>query len=166
MTERREGRIIHKEETEAGDVAKSLMNLINSQFTSNRFDDVLTSTRLSRFEIQAIAVGNVNRVVAKIYSISKSDTEDTSLSQEEQNELKELWALKRRLMKNPMALSYIMWDGWMKTYVAGLQSLDGMSRQEGVDIASGATKRMMEGNELSLAQKLRKLASGNVMYNE
>ena len=69
-------------------------------------------------------------------------------------------------MKNPMALSYVMWDGWMKTYVTGLQSLDGGSRSEGVDIASGATRRLMEGSEVSLTQKIRKLMGGNVMYRE
>jgi hypothetical protein len=164
MSGRNEGRIITEEKTEVGDVAKSLMKLLDSQYASTRFEDVLTSTRLNEFQIQAVSLGNTNRMIAKIWSMSEEDLEDDTLSEEEQSELKELWAIKKRMMKNPMTISYVAWDTWLRSFIMGMQSLGGGSRFEGVEIASGSVKRLMSPEELSLSQKVKKLLGGNVMY--
>jgi hypothetical protein len=168
MSDRRrdriEGRTVHEEKTEVGDIAKSLMRLLDSHYASTRFNDVLTSTRLTPSLVQTVSVANSCRVIAKIFSIGERDLKDDTLTDEEREELNDMMALKRRMMGNEMTLAFTMWDSWLKTFIMGLQSLDGMSRQEGVEISSGATRRLMQGDELGAVDKLRKLIGGNVRY--
>lgn len=164
--ERAESPIRFKEETERGDVARSLQKLIETQFISKRFEDIMGSTRLRRVEILTFALMEINKSVMKISSLTYEDTQDRTLSIKEQEDIIELYALKKRFMRNPCALAYAVYNAFEYMYGLGLQSLDGLSRQEGVTISGGAFKRLLDPDEMSFFQKAKKRLMGDVLFTE
>ena len=155
-----------KEETERGDVAKSLQQLISTHFISKRFKDIMGATRLTKKEVFYLSIMEIQRITAKILSVTDSDVEADGLSQEEKTELQELNALRKRFYKNPNALAYAVFDSFEYMFGLGLQSLDGASRMEGVTISTGATERVLNPNEMGFFDKMRRRLTGKVLYPE
>jgi hypothetical protein len=148
-----------REESDKGDIAKSFEGLIKSHFISKRFKDIMGSTRLSRHEVMILALMEINRITAKILSLSRHDVSETvlaKLSVDEQNELKELWVIKMRFRRNPHALVFAIYDSFEYMYGLGLQSLDGLSRTEGVELVGGATQRLLDPNKMGFGERLKK----------
>lgn len=142
-----------KEETERGDLAKSLQKLIEAQYISKKEYDVIASTRFTKREALIIALMNVIRRINQIHMITyreieelvRNDDDSAKLQKDEQRELIEsLWNLKKRIMRSPDALSYEINNSFIFMFSLALQSLDGGSRVEGMNISGGATKKMMD----------------------
>lgn len=161
--------LIVKEETEKGDIAKSLEQLIKTHFVSKRYKDIAGSTRLTRYEILTLSLMEIQRVIAKLLSIDESSIEEDSLKQlpeDEQREVLELYHWKKRFAVNPMALTHAVFDSWSYMYVLGLQSLDGLSREEGVTMVAGTTKKILDQGEMGFLDKMRRRLTGNVLFVE
>jgi len=159
--------MIIKEETERGDVTRSLEGVINTQFISKRFKDIMSATRLTRYEVLIFALMEIVRIVSKINSLSYSDMEENNLAlleNEERKEIYELWSLKKRFMRNPHALAFVICDSFVYMYGLGLQSLDGLSRQEGTTLVSGSYQKLLNPDEMGTLEKLKKRLLGNVIY--
>lgn len=156
-----------KESTEKGDIAKSLQQLVATQFVSKRFKDIFGSTRLTKSEVYIFAMMEMNRVMSKILSIDAVDVSDEALNRltrEEQIELKELYQLKLRYYKNPFAFSYTIYDAFMAMAGLGLQSLDGMSRQEGTQLVGGTYQKILDPKDMGFFDKAKRKLLGNVIY--
>lgn len=156
----------YKEETDRGDVAKSLQELIKAHFISKSFKDIMGATRLQKREVYIISIMEIWRITSKILSIRESDIKSDNLTEGEREELKELYQLKQRFQYNPLALSYAIYDSFEYMFGLGLQSLDGLSRMEGVEISSGAVHRLMSPDDMGFLEKTRKRLFGKVLYPE
>lgn len=166
---KRYSEIVTKESTEKGDVAKSLQQLVQTQFVSKRFKDIFGATRLTKSEVYIFAMMEMNRVMSKILSITEIDVSLEALRnlpKEEQIELKELWELRKRYDKNPFAFSYTIYDAFMAMAGLGLQSLDGLSRQEGTQLVGGTYQKILDPKEMGLFDKAKRRLLGNVIYPE
>jgi len=155
------------ESTEKGDIAKSLQQLVNTQFVSKNFKDIFGATRLTKAEVYIFAMMNMNRVMSKILSIGSIDVSDdalTNLPESERADLLELWELKKRYYKNPFAFSYTIYDAFMSMAGLGLQSLDGMSRTEGTQLVGGTYQKILDPKEMRFLDKAKRRLLGNVMY--
>ena len=155
------------ESTERGDIAKSLQQLVNTQFVSKNFKDIFGATRLTKAEVYIFAMMNMNRVMSKILSIDSIDVSDealVNLPDSERIELLELWELKKRYYKNPFAFSYTIYDAFMSMAGLGLQSLDGMSRTEGTQLVGGTYQKILDPKEMGFLDKAKRRLLGNVMY--
>ena len=155
------------ESTEKGDIAKSLQQLVNTQFVSKNFKDIFGATRLTKAEVYIFAMMNMNRVMSKILSIDSIDVSDealVNLPDSERIELLELWELKKRYYKNPFAFSYTIYDAFMSMAGLGLQSLDGMSRTEGTQLVGGTYQKILDPKEMGFLDKAKRRLLGNVMY--
>lgn len=158
-----------KEATEKGDIAKSFQQLVETHFVSKRFKDIMGSTRLTRIEVLIFSLMEIQRIRAKIMSLSYRDTTDEvlkTLTLDEQVEVKELWALKKRFMINPHASLYALYDSFEYMYGLGLQSLDGLSREEGVQMVGGSFRKITEGDDLGRFERIKRRILGNVLYTE
>lgn len=153
-----------REQTEQGDIARSLEALINTQYKSRRFMDIMASTRLTRYETIFFSLMEILRRSSKILSLSPDDLKDETLSDEEQQEIKELYALKKRFLVNPHSMLYAISDSFEYMYGLSLQSLDGMSRQEGVDMVTASYRRVREPDNVPMMEKLRRRMLGDVLY--
>ena len=155
------------ESTEKGDIAKSLQQLVNTQFVSKNFKDIFGATRLTKSEVYIFAMMNINRVMSKILSIDSIDVSDEvlkNLPDLEKTELLELWELKKRYYKNPFAFSYTIYDAFMSMAGLGLQSLDGLSRIEGTQLVGGTYQKILDPKEMGFLDKAKRRLLGNVMY--
>jgi len=158
-----------REETEKGDVAKSLQKLVETQFVSKKYKDIFGSTRLTRAEVYIFSIMEVNRIMSKILSIDATDISDTALanlSPDERESLKELYQLKQRYIKNPFAFSYTVYDAFMSMAGLGLQSLDGLSRQEGTQLVGGTYQKILDPDKMGTLDKIKRRLLGNVIYPE
>jgi hypothetical protein len=117
-----------------------------------------------------LSLMEINRISAKILSLSRHDVSEEvleSLPTEEQAELKELWVVKQRFRRNPHALVFAIYDSFEYMYGLGLQSLDGLSRTEGVELVGGATQRLLDPNKMGFGERLRKrLFSNEILFTE
>lgn len=155
------------ESTEKGDIAKSLQQLVNTQFVSKNFKDIFGATRLTKVEVYIFAMMNMNRIMSKILSIDSIDISDEALvnvPESEKTELLELWELKKRYYKNPFAFAYTIYDAFMSMAGLGLQSLDGMSRTEGTQLVGGTYQKILDPKEMGFLDKAKRRLLGNVMY--
>lgn len=159
-------RITMKEETEKGDIAKSLQQLIETQYISKRFFDIVSSTRLTKQEAILLSIMEIRRISDKIFSLTEKDVTAEGLSDKERNEIKELYELKKRFYRNPLALSYMMRDSFMYFLTLSYQSLDGGSRSEGVTIAGGGTRKILDEDKMGGFDKIRHRLFGKVLYEE
>ena len=161
--------IVTKESTEKGDIAKSLQQLVQTQFVSKRFKDVFGSTRLTKPEVYIFAIMETQRIMCKILSISEFDMESTNLNKlpkEEQADLKELWELRQRYDITSFAFGFTIYDAFMSMTGLALQSLDGLSRQEGTQLVGGTYQKIMNPNEMGFFDKALRRIKGNVLYPE
>ena len=160
-------RMIMKEESYKGDVAKSLEGVIETHFISKRFKDIMGATRLTRYEILSFALMEILRMVMKINSLSYVDMDEKNLKllpKEEQAEIMELWSLKKRFMRNPHALGYVMLNSFEYMYGLGLQSLDGLSRQEGITLANEIKQNLLDPDKMGSWEKMKRRLLGDVSY--
>jgi len=155
-----------KEESERGDVAKSLQKLIETHFISKRFKDIIGSTRLTKREVYILSIMEIQRIINKVLSITDTDVNASGLTKEEREELRELNELRKRFYKNPNALAYAIYDSFEYMFGLGLQSLDGASRTEGVSIASGATQYILNPDNMGFFEKMKRRLTGKVLYPE
>lgn len=128
------------------------------------------STRLTRTEILILSLMEIERIRSKIESLSYHDIEKKTLdmlSKEEQTELKELWTIKKRFRRNPNALVFAIYDSFEYMFGLGLQSLDGLSRQEGVALVGGATQRILDKDKMGFGERIKKrLFSNDILFVE
>lgn len=155
-----------KEETEKGDVARSLQELIASQYISKNFEDIFGSTRLSGMQVNIIARMFIVQSVSEILSVNADDIQTDNLEDKEMQQLKMMFELKKRAYRNSLALISSLYYSFLKMYGLALQSLEGMSRQEGVNISGGATQKLLDGNELGFFDKMRRSLAGKIRYVE
>lgn len=158
--------ITTKEKTEAGDIARSLEKLVDSVFVSKEFMNIITSTRFTRFECQAMAELYIVKQVSKIYRMQESDVKDDKgdwLKTIEQED-KEMWELKQKLSINQHVANEIVSYAFMRMYPSALISEGGASRQEGVDMISGTTKKLLDPSEMSTWEKFKRRVMGQVAY--
>ena len=160
------GKIVVREETEKGDIAKSIEKMLESQYVSRRFKDIMASTRLTRREVLILANMEVNRLLMRILSVEEDDLNVDGLSDAEKEDIQIMLKLKKKFIKNPCALAYALYDGFMYMYGLGLQSLEGESRREAVAIASGIYKRVIEPEELSRLERIKRRLFGRVLFVE
>ncbi len=152
-----------------GDIAKAVQSLINTHFVSKRFKDIFGSTRLTRTEIFIFSCMEIIRATSLIISLSPNDVSEEALrelSKEEKEEILEYWALKKRFRYNPHAISYVISASFSYMYGLGMQSLDGMSRDEGVRLASGSYKRIYTPDELGRFDRIKRRLFGDVLFPE
>lgn len=166
MEGRREGVISVADEKEKGDIQLSLQRLVENQYITKVFKQVLGATRLTRRDIITIALMEPQRITMKMLSTTKADLEDKTLSDEERQELRELYAIKIRIMKNPCALAYIMYQTTELPYIIGLQSHEGLSRREAIEIVMGSHRRIMDPEQLGFFGRTKRRLFGNVLFPE
>lgn len=161
-----------KEETEKGDIAKSLQQLIEAQYISKEEYDVIASTRLTKREALVISLMNVIRRMNQIQMITYREIEElvksqnNDLSEKERNDaIESLWNVKKRIMRSPDALAYEINNSFIFMFALTLQSLDGGSRMEGMNISSGATNKLFEGDNLSAMERLTGKFRGRSLFN-
>jgi len=154
-------------EQEKGDIARSLEELIKAHFVSKDFKDIIGSTRLSRSEILILSLMEINRIVSKILSMSESDISDEVLkhaTQRQKQDAYELYNLKKRFAINPHAMVDAVYTSFEYMYGLGLQSLDGLSRKEGVGLFNTSNRRILDNDEISGFEKLKRRLTGSVLY--
>lgn len=158
--------ITTKEKTEAGDIARSLEKLVESVFVSKEFMNIITSTRFTRYECQAIAELYIVKQVSKIYRLQESDVkgDDGKWLEIASQEDKEMWVLKQKLSVNQHVANEIISYAFLKMYPSALISEDGSSRAEAVDMISGSTKKLLDPSEMSSWDKLKRRVMGSVAY--
>lgn len=157
------------EKTEAGDIARSLEGLIQSQFIDRDFLSLVTATRLDRVEIEAYANLHYINVLSKIMAVTKEDIENEELkkymTEYDYNQMQDAYALKTMMEKSPWVVYQVRAMSFMYMYSAGLQSLDGMSRTEGMNMVTGATKKILSPDEVGFGDKLkRRLLGKDIAY--
>jgi hypothetical protein len=158
---------ITREETEKGDIAKSLQQLVYTQFVSKRFKDIIGSTRFTKEEAMTYGLLEINRVISLILSIDVRDVEPkvlSGLSVEEQIDLRDKYELKLRFQKNPFAFSFAVHDAFMSMYGLALQSLEGGSRTEGSTMVGGTYQKILQPEDLGAFEKIKRRIMGNVLY--
>jgi len=170
MTERIRDQLSIKEQTEAGDIARSLEGLIRSQFINRDFMSLITSSRFSRLEIEEFANMNYIGVMSRIMRVTDDDITDDKtqyLDEKEKQKLQEALILKKAMNRNPWVIYEVEAFAWMYMYSAGMQSLDGMSRSEGKDMVTGSTSRILDKGKMGFWDKLGRRVSGRgVEYAE
>jgi hypothetical protein len=158
------------EKTEAGDIARSLEGLIKSQFINRDFWSLITSTRLSRLEVEEFSNLNYIGVMSRVNRITQADIDSEdfkSLDEYLQKQLKEALLLKKAMNRNPWVIHEVNAFSWMYMYSAGMQSLDGGSRFEGKEMVTGTTGRLMDKDKMGFWDKLGRRFSGRGLeYSE
>lgn len=152
-----------------GDISKSLQELVKAHFVSKRFKDIFGSTRLTKTEVVIFSLMEIFRIKDKILSLSKKDVSNEALNRlsiEEQKEIKELWELKLRIMRNPHALSFAIFDSFEYMYGLGMQSYEGLSRNEGVELVGGIRQKIIDPDTMGTIEKIKKRMFGNVLFTE
>ena len=160
--------IFLKEETETGDYARALEKTVTTGFVSKYFYNIMGSTRLTKKEVVYFSLLEILKTISKINSLSKHDLTEESLSKlekNEQDELKILWAFKQRLNKNICTLPAVMTERFQYMFGLGLQSLNGLSRDEMVKLAGGY-RRALQPDEVGFGSKLWRRLRGDVLYPE
>jgi len=152
------------EKTEAGDIARSLEGLVRSQFIDRDFMSIITATRYDRIEIEANANLHYINVISRIMGVTKSDVENDELKKYmtdyDYAQMKDAYALKVMMEKSPWVVYQVRAMSFMYMYSASLQSLDGMSRVEGMNMVTGATKKILSSDEVGIGDKLRRRLFG------
>jgi hypothetical protein len=159
-----------REQSEAGDIARSLEGLIKSQFINRDFWSLITASRLSRLEIEEFSNMNYIGVMSRINRITKADIDSDFfklLDNYTQKTLKEAFVLKKAMNRNPWVIYEVEAFAWMFMYSAGMQSLDGLSRREGTDMVTGSTRKLLEKDNMGFWDKLgRRFTGRGVEYTE
>jgi hypothetical protein len=161
--------VVHREETEKGDIAKSFQQLVATQFVSKRFKDLMGSSRFSRSEVMTLSLLEINRIVSKILSIDEADVSPSALNNvsfEEKRELLELYELKKRFKKNSFAFSYAVHDAFMGMFGLGMQSFEGGSRMEGTQMVGGTFQKILNPDDMGILEKAKRRIMGNVLYTD
>lgn len=158
-----------REESEKGDIARSLEELVRTHFVSKDFRNIVGSTRLTKREIMIMSLMELQKAVSRMIMLDKSDITDenfTGLTQNEQEELRTFYFLKEKFKKNPHALTYALYHAWEYMYVLGHQSLDGGSRMEGTQMVAGTYQKILDPKEMGTLDKMRRRLMGNVLFTE
>lgn len=151
---------------ERGDVALSLQEMLKTQFISKDFYDIYGATRLTPYQIDKLARMFVINMIGQILSVNYSDTQIEILEDSTKKELKLMFHLKRMAFRDMNAVIRFLYYEFMYFFGLAYQSEDGKSRFEGMTISSGATKKVFEGNELGMFDKIGKRIRGKVLYTE
>lgn len=165
-----EKRIRMREETDKGDVAKSLQSLVEKHYVSKRFKDIMGATRLNKTEVMIFSLLEMERRRTLIMSLSQKDvdaiTKDSDATKEEKDDIKGLWALKQRMMRDPHAIAFTSYDSFMYMFGLGMQSHEGMSRREGVELVGGTYRRILDPEELGRFGRIKRRLFGDVLFPE
>ena len=160
---------ITREETDKGDIAKSLQQLVETHFVSKRFKDIMGSTRFTKQEIIIMSLLEIERNMSKILSLSEADVSLTVLNKmplSERNELLELWEIRKRFYRNPHTFNFVIYESFMNMFGLGLQSLDGGSRSEGVAMVGGTYQKIMNPDDMGALEKIKRRLMGNVIFTD
>lgn len=160
---------VYREETDKGDIAKSLQQLVETHFVSKRFKDIMGSTRFSKQEVIIMALLEIERNMSKILSLSEADMDNTILNKmplQERIELLELWELRKRFYRNPHTFNFVIYESFMNMFGLGLQSLDGGSRSEGVSMVGGTYQKILNPDDMGTIEKLKRRIMGNVIFTD
>lgn len=158
-----------REETEKGDIAKSLEELVRTHFVSKDFKDIVGATRLQKREIMIMSLLELQKVVSRMLMIDNADFNKeffNRLTENEQTTLKELYYMKEKFRKNPHALTYALYYAFEYMYVLGHQSLEGMSREEGTQMVAGTFQKILNPDDMGRFEKLKRRLVGNVLFTE
>ena len=157
-----------REETERGDIAKSLQEMIGVQFMSKHFNDIYGATRLTQYDINVLTRMYSAYMVQRILSVTAEDAKDDNnlVSKKEHAELKFLFSLKQMAFRNPNAFASAIYYATMYFYGLAKQSEEGGSRTETVQIAGGGVRRVFDSGELGYFDKLKRRLQGKVLYPE
>jgi hypothetical protein len=159
--------VLVREDTEKGDIAKSLEAMIKTHFVSKDFKDIVGSTRLTKREIMIMSLLELQKSVSRMIMLDEADIDEESLgklSQNEQDEIKAFYFLKEKFKKNPHALTYALYHAWEYMYVLGHQSLDGGSRAEGTQMVAGTFQKILDPKEMGTLEKMKRRLVGDVLF--
>lgn len=152
------------ERTEAGDIGRSLEGLVKSQFTDRDFMSIITATRYDRIEIEANANLHYINVISRIMGVTKEDIDNKDLikymTKYDYDQMRDAYVLKTMMEKSPWVVYQVRAMSFMYMYSASLQSLDGLSRLEGTNMVTGATKKILGSDEVGFGDKLRRRLLG------
>ena len=162
-------RVSVREESEKGDVAKSLEELVRTHFVSKDFRDIVGATRLTKREILILSLMELQKAMSRMLMLEATDVTDEALenyTDNEKKEIKEFHMLKERFKKNPHALSYAIYQAWEYMYVLGHQSLDGGSRAEGTQMVAGTFQKILDPKEMGTLEKMKRRLVGDVLFTQ
>ena len=155
-----------REQTEAGDIARSLEGMIRSQFINRDFMSLITATRFTRLEVEEFSNMNYIGTMSRIMRVTDDDVTEKALANLDdysKSQLKESLILKKAMTRNAWVIYEVEAFAWMYMYSAGMQSLEGMSRKEGSDMVSGTTGRILDKDKMGFWDKLGRRFSGRGM---
>ena len=113
---------------------RSLAKMLTSQYVSKEFLSVLASTEIRETEIVGLSGVIGTRFVSLIMSTSEEDKE--GLKGEQLKNVEERLAIKKRILRDPNAMSFVIQDAFLSGFVLARQSLRRQSRKEAMQIAS------------------------------
>ena len=139
----------------AGDIEKSMEEMLRAQYTSREFRDVFAATEFTRREIFALANAAANRMIMEILAITSEQVENSRLDPIRYDQLRTRLELQSRIKKEPTALAFALYDSFMYFYGLGKISLERKSRGEAVKIATARVHEYREGKDVGFMDRLR-----------
>ena len=113
---------------------KSLARMLTDQYSNKEFLAILGATELRETEIVGLSGVIGTRFVSLIMSTSKEDL--IGLKGEQLKNVEERLAIKKRILRDPNAMSFVIQDAFLSGFVLARQSLKRQSRKEAMQIAS------------------------------
>ena len=130
---------------------RSLAKMLTSQYVSKEFLSVLASTEIRETEIVGLSGVIGTRFVSLIMSTSDEDL--IGLKGEQLQSLKERLAIKKRILRDPNAMAFVIQDAFLSGFVLARQSLKRQSRKEAMQI-SMSPRPMQGASDVGLKDKL------------
>ena len=122
---------------------RSLARMLTDQYSSKEFLAILGATELRETEIIGLSGVMSTRFVSLVMSTLEEDLID--LKGEELQKTKALLLIKKRILRDPNAMVYVIQDSFVSGLVLSRQSLKRQSRKEAMQIASNP--RLLEASK-------------------
>ena len=130
---------------------RSLAQMLKAQYISKEFNTIFSATELREHEVIMISTVFMTRFVCMITSTTEEDLE--GLEGEELKSIEERLTIKRRLLSDPIAMSFAMQDSYLYAFGLCRQSLKRQSRKEAMNIAMSPRPTSL-AEEVGLKDKL------------
>jgi len=129
----------------------SLAVMLKNQYVSKEFLDIFAATELREHEILGTAGVMSARFVTMIMSTEEEDLE--GLEGEQLKSMQEKLAIKRRMLRNPNGMAFILHDTFLHALGLLRISLKRQSRHEAMNIAT-SPRPVTPAGDVSIKDKL------------
>ena len=116
--------------------ARSIGEILRSQYKSNQFNDIFGATELREYEILTMSMLYSSRFVAMVLSTTEKTLERLTKGTDQYTRTEELLDLRERIMNDDNAMVFVLEDSFLFFFGLARKSLKRKSRAEAVSIAT------------------------------